>query len=39
MLDGGQDAPLTPRGRTIFRLSLAGIIVLGLAAIVVARFA
>jgi hypothetical protein len=25
--DGGEDAPLTPRGRTIFRYSLLGIFV------------
>jgi hypothetical protein len=38
VLDGGEDAPLSRRGRVIFRATLIGIFVLGIALIVITRF-
>jgi hypothetical protein len=37
MLDGGDDAPLSPRGRMVFRVVLATIVVVGILLIVLTR--
>jgi len=36
--DGGEDAPLTPRGRALFRAAVVCVVVAGVALVVLTRF-